>query len=1685
MSKTIRKTKTREKSKTNPQFGVADLDPADLDVRQTRGGLYTAKPPEVGVKWKDRVPKRKETESPDFISNSPDMSTDEALEIQRKLREEVKNEDSMDSHRLMQIEESDTIRTVTSMQQMSSREKLDELKRGLDTSGVISFPKYEKQLEIEAAKEKKKEGLRVPFSSAADRDLTCKVEKVAPLTYENSNEFDKILGKGDELSTDTYSYIYEPSEKDDSESLSFVILQRQEEMKEQGIYQSITQDLKEIMPKEIYLPLEQRFRVSERKPKLWVKETPIEHNPAVIITVEEWEQEFGTINYAVEVVNGIIYAIKGSKWDPIPKETMVGTEDTTKGTPMIGPVDQTVETPDSKRPIPVAESTRKDTQTYTNTRNDESLPRSTPVRNPEVKTPRKKLEYNSLTDEEDDMLIQREIQESMKADQDLRLERDRIEKERATMLDEQQRLVKEKLIALRQQRKRLEESIQQMSAEMVVDSDMAYQDRLTRRNNLLTEYQNQIGGEDQLVEEYLKGTKELRDVTLETMTTDSIISSTADMIDFQDENSMMKIKIKQIRAEQCKDRSVKLYHHFIEKAKKMKKVKEKEELEGLFLATMKNLDRKINKYKNVLSSYDVREKTYYDALRKTEEERVKKEFKSKEQEMQEKKRIAELELEIELEKAKKQRQMVEEKKIELQEKIQIEKEKQIEKLKRLNEEKDKLRKLQEEKKNKELTEAFLEKERQQREKEEQRLTTQFLEEERMKEKNRQKEMTRKLLEKEKEEIRRKQEEQVRTKERKKRGSKPTTAEQVLERQKLLETLNDVVKNGRKPSKVKDLGWDYESDKKAQAIFGKINKKNGKKEKDEIQKCPKCKTLKHKGDCPCLQCGQVGHQEQDCPSLHVESPPKVGEQEYYPFCTCCKSVGHTPQECPWAQAEDYQIPPSEPREPPRICSHCRALDHDIRDCPTLKITDERRRKTKCLKCGEMGHDEAACLDETNIRIEQEIRDKIAQREKELKDINKLIHKTKRTSKRIGEPHEAVDPESKRERTKQGKPDPPKGKKRKISNSPPPPDEPVYEREYGNGGGPPDDPGDSGSNGDDSDENDDDEDDEKDKDDENEEEREENEESEDDVLSENSDGTEISGMLYDVKGRKVDIEHLYAEWQNKEKGEKPVNIVRGPRGYRGARGKPGKKGNKGDQGPTGSFTSTDLPNTSVKIETTGLEDSFRQLGNSMDNVWQTQRNLNTSMRDHIQLSTEAQAHHTDALRRLNESTRQRDHDHMFVSIEIYDGTDPKKFDVWIEQIEIACRISGRDPRVVALAKSTGAVTEVIRSLKAGLTWTEFKNELKRCFSESKTRVHAAAIFENYRRQDDNENLRSYIHKYSKLHREATGKACESQFDTQVKLHFLSRLRNNSIAAKISQSVEFEDFDNYSLNKCMEKALLLESRLQIREMVTQARENLEGKTPEVLEVDSKPTEITEEVNNIPEDRGPSRSKANSICYKCGNYGHYGKECTIEDKDLEDFADRIVGRIEHTFQAYTPITLQYMNDIIAKAAKIDQSRRIAKTKARLLQGMLNQKGGVPPTPANVPNRGRGRGNYNQNPQTQPKIYNGNPNLPVRGRGRGRSNYVQGRGRGGPPYKQANPAPPLQPTAPPAPPDPIKLEPNPFTQTLQRDAHLPEIQEVGDDEIDEELEGLTIPELEALQQAVDQEIEKDQLDYPEEEPEQ
>ena len=554
------------------------------------------------------------------------------------------------------------------------------------------------------------------------------------------------------------------------------------------------------------------------------------------------------------------------------------------------------------------------------------------------------------------------------------------------------------------------------------------------------------------------------------------------------------------------------------------------------------------------------------------------------------------------------------------------------------------------------------------------------------------------------------------------------------------------------------------------------------------------------------------------------------------------------------------------------------------------------------------------------------------------------------------------------------------------------------------------------------------------------------------------------------------------------ELPIKVVRGPRGHRGSKGRRGKKGSRGKPGISQNLDKS--VDANVTIDTAGLERTFRDMGESMKDVFASQQVFNRSMKSSLEASAKAQAQQTEALEKLNLSTKQRDHDHMFASIKLYDGKDPKEFDTWVDQIMTACKISGRDPKMVALTKSTGAVTEVILSMKQGITWVEFVEELRRCFSDSKTRVHAAAIFNDFRRQEDNENLRSYIHKYTKLHREATGKSTDEDFDTQVKLHFLSRLRNSTIATKISQSEDFEKFDTYSLRNCIEAALVMESKLQIKEMVITARENLEGKDPKVMEITEEEVQ-EEEINILQEDKGPVRyanpNLANLVCFKCGGYGHFGRDCVDDKKAMDQLEDRIVGRIKHSFDAYTPVTLQYMNDMIVKAAKLEVSRRAAKKK---LEKLKNQKGGDDQDKKS-PTTGRGRGQYvRRAPQgPKPPLTPTAPPMPqpqasppptARGRGRGGANVVAKRGgrQGTPPpqdLQQTSKKGVYQkPAQPEVKKEPVRLEPNPFLYPQ----HLPEIHEITEEDID----NMSQEELDEIQEQMDLELQPIYEEEPQEE---
>ena len=441
MSRVVRKTKTREKNKVSSQYGVADPDPADLDVKQTRNKKYQAKPPQSGGTWKDKYQERQGSESPIFMSttSADAMSTDEAMEISKKIDEEVEKEKQQGKIQIEQIPMlggDDTLPTVEEIQSPKSEgEVYEEINEDIETSGIVTFhPKHHEKVKEFTEKEKKEkkktqEGGRVPFSSAADREQLLELGKVPPLTYGDDIDFDRILQEGDEFISRTYSMLDE--QKENEESMSFVILSKGAEdrdsipqsYKDSGnmsteLYENITQELKEIMPFELYLPVSDNPKITDREPKLWIKHTPFEGNPAVIIQMEEWLQEFGTRDYAVDAKIGVIYAIKGKRWDRLGPKAFVSKEPVGKGTPVMGPIDKPVHSPDSKQPVPVAESTRKDPTVYSNVPPEaENLPRPDPKYSQIPLTPKQKLDFGDVTDEEENEGIKEDIEEARRAEE--------------------------------------------------------------------------------------------------------------------------------------------------------------------------------------------------------------------------------------------------------------------------------------------------------------------------------------------------------------------------------------------------------------------------------------------------------------------------------------------------------------------------------------------------------------------------------------------------------------------------------------------------------------------------------------------------------------------------------------------------------------------------------------------------------------------------------------------------------------------------------------------------------------------------------------------------------------------------------------------------------------------------------------------------------------------------------------------------------------------------------------------------------------------------------------------------------------------------------------------------------------------------------------------------------------------
>ena len=163
--------------------------------------------------------------------------------------------------------------------------------------------------------------------------------------------------------------------------------------------------------------------------------------------------------------------------------------------------------------------------------------------------------------------------------------------------------------------------------------------------------------------------------------------------------------------------------------------------------------------------------------------------------------------------------------------------------------------------------------------------------------------------------------------------------------------------------------------------------------------------------------------------------------------------------------------------------------------------------------------------------------------------------------------------------------------------------------------------------------------------------------------------------------------------------------------------------------------------VMLDTTALENTFDSVGQSVSQLARAQDQTNRQLQQHIQQGQANMQAHTWALQQLATSTYQRNFDHIFASIHIYDGSDKEGFFPWLEHLEAACFYSGRNIKTEALVRSTGPVQNVIMALPNARSWRPIRELLKRCFSDQTSLGHAAAQLENMT-QKSNEPLRLYF-------------------------------------------------------------------------------------------------------------------------------------------------------------------------------------------------------------------------------------------------------------------------------------------------------------------------------------------------------
>ena len=109
--------------------------------------------------------------------------------------------------------------------------------------------------------------------------------------------------------------------------------------------------------------------------------------------------------------------------------------------------------------------------------------------------------------------------------------------------------------------------------------------------------------------------------------------------------------------------------------------------------------------------------------------------------------------------------------------------------------------------------------------------------------------------------------------------------------------------------------------------------------------------------------------------------------------------------------------------------------------------------------------------------------------------------------------------------------------------------------------------------------------------------------------------------------------------------------------------------------------------ITLDTSDLENTFDSVGQSMLQLARVQDQTNRQLQQHIQQGQLNMQAHMGTLQQLATLTYQRNFDHIFASIPIYDGSDREGLFPWLECLEATCFYSGRNIKTEAFGRSAG--------------------------------------------------------------------------------------------------------------------------------------------------------------------------------------------------------------------------------------------------------------------------------------------------------------------------------------------------------------------------------------------------------------